>query len=146
MTLALARTALQAGNIPLAITTYKDALQLTDSSDTWIELGEAYSRIGNTQQARNAWQQAITRQPGNIRAYHNLYIAYLNAADPHAPDVLTQLLTINTAERTRIGQQWHSALSEHNLAASAEEIDTLLNLSPQVINPANYPLPRASQN
>jgi hypothetical protein len=92
-------------------------LQLTkmipEEADYWYMLGNAYVRTEQPDQAVQAYQQAIARDPNHSRAWHNLGIvrmrqamaAFVSSASTAKPgDPLREVSTQLADELGRIGQ------------------------------------------
>jgi len=136
-TLALARVAWQAGNDPLAIVLYRRAAALTPSADPQLELGALYARQGDESRAQEYWLAAMLRPDGGVRARLRLLISYEQTHEPdRARAVETELRDLLANERAARTVRWTATLAAAGLAPTGEEIDALLLLEPDLIDPA----------
>ena len=137
LTLALARAARQSGDFSLAVDSYRAALTLTSSADPWLELGEIYRRLHDLAQARACWTHAAQLPDGCWRARRQLLGL---DGDTQAPekkkDELNGLLQALLAERQARAARWRAELATCDLTSSDEEMNTLLLLSPDLVDPA----------
>lgn len=135
--LALARVAREAGNYTLALQTYARIRMHADGADAWLESGDLYHIQGDETFARECWSGALERPGGGVRARLALLISYEGAGEADkAATALEELKTFLNAERERKTQAWKSFLAAYGLAPTPEELDALLLMAPDLIDPA----------
>jgi len=132
-----ARAARHVGNYPLALQNLRRATTLTTSAEPWLELADLYQLQNDNPQARECWQTAEGLPDGAIRAGVSLMASYLHAGDAaqsttYLKTTLERLLAARTA-RTAL---WRKALGVLGYTASDEEINALLLLEPDLVDPA----------
>lgn len=49
-------------------------------AEGWFRLGNVYARLGRPDQAVGAYREALLRQPGNAKAWHNMGLVQLRQA------------------------------------------------------------------
>jgi tetratricopeptide (TPR) repeat protein len=135
-TLALARTARQAGNLADAQAAYRVASALPAvAAEAWLELGAVAQQLGDLAQARHAWQQAAMLPAGKLRATWLL----LQTGDDTPAARLATLATLRAsrqAEDAARKSRWREELSRRNLTATDDELHALLLLAPDLLDQA----------
>ena len=56
------------------------ARALPDNTEPWFRLGNIYARTARPDLAVNAYREALVREPGNAKAWHNMGIVQLREA------------------------------------------------------------------
>lgn len=110
-----ARTLHLHGEYSAAISKYRQALRLQDSSELWYELGAAYQAAAKPQHAIDAYQRAVSKDPSvrNKRALRN---------------VRAMLAAPLIAEAVQINEKSQSATS---LRKGARYLERALKINPE---------------
>jgi len=139
-TLALARATAQSGNPAQAILLYRQAAARLTTAEPLLELGALYARQRDDARARDCWLAAQERPGGSIRARMSLLASYQASRETTAAAAVTQELRSRLAgERQTRAARWQRLLTAAGYPPTPEEVDALLLLEPDLIDPANLP-------
>lgn len=134
--LAAGHAAVNTGDLMQAIDLLKRATALRNTSDAWLELGQLYQRIDDTATAQTCWQTAAALPAGKLRALAFLLTSYERGGDAtRAEAVRQELAEAVPAERDARRTQWTAVLKSCGLDATDAEINALLLIAPDLIDP-----------
>lgn len=135
--LELARADRQAGNYPQAIACYTHATLLMTSATPWLEWAAICHDLRQEAQARACWQRASTLPGGLVRGQLSLLASYAaDGATERALKFADELLEKLAIARKATSKRWTEILAKQGVVVSDEELTALLQLDPEMTDPA----------
>lgn len=71
------------GDFTQAISLYKDILEYSNTYENWFHLAMSYKEIGDIENSKNAYNNALEINPNGYEAYFNLAYLAMNENDPY---------------------------------------------------------------